>query len=456
MGSAAEAIRALLATPPAEVRRTHAAHINPTLVEALGLLGYGRDFVRAEGLVLTDAGGREYLDFLAGYGSLLLGHNHPDVREALAEVLKSGSPNFLQIAPQPLAGALAARLAKAAPGDLEMAYLVSSGSEAVEGAMKLCRAVTRRPRFVSAELGFHGNTWGALSITGGKKYRAPFEPLMKECALVPWGDPDAIARELRKRDVAAVVLEPMQGEGGMRLAPRGYLEEVSRLCKRYGTLFVLDEVQTGLGRTGKMFACEHDNVVPDVIAVAKGLSGGLVPVGAYLTTKRLWERAYGTLDRYDSHSATFTGGPLACAAGLATLEVIARDRLIARAAELGDHLGAALRNAAAGHPLVKEVRGRGLLWGIELRAPGGDATASVVGQWLAVGMMERGMVTQVATQAGEVIRAEPPLLVERAQIDRFASALAETLAAHSTSVLSSFAGAVKRIVKGRISSLWGA
>src|SRR4051812_1341047 len=185
MTSAAERIRELLATPPAEVRRLHAEHVNPTLVEALGILGYGRDFVRAEGVRLWDAEGHEHLDFLAGYGSLLLGHNHPEVRDALAEVLRAGAPNFLQIAPQPLAGALAERLARAAPGDLRMVYLMSSGSEAVEGAMKLCRAVTRRPRFVSAELGYHGNTWGALSITGGKKYRAPFEPLMDCCKRVP-------------------------------------------------------------------------------------------------------------------------------------------------------------------------------------------------------------------------------------------------------------------------------
>jgi putrescine aminotransferase len=255
--------------------------------------------------------------------------------------------------------------------------------------------------------------------------------------------------------VAAVVLEPMQGEGGMRLPPRGYLAEVARLCQRYGTLLVLDEVQTGLGRTGKMFACEHEGVVPDVIAVAKGLSGGLVPVGAYMTTRRLWERAYGSLDRYDAHSATFTGGPLACAAGIATLEVIARDRLIDRAATLGEALGSGLKRAAAGHALVKEVRGRGLLWGVELRSPGGDATASVVGQWLAVGMMERGMVTQVCTQAAEVVRAEPPLVVENAHIDRFCATFAETLAQHSTGVISSFAGAVKRIAAQRAASLWG-
>ena len=446
-------IREALGASPAQVREHHARHINPTYIQALDLLGYGRSFVRGEGTRLWDDGGREYLDFVASYGSLLLGHNPPEVRAALEEVLAAGTPCFLQVAPQPLAAALARRLAELAPGDLSMAYLTSSGSEAVEGALKLARAATRRERFVAAERGFHGITFGALSVTGGAKHRAPFEPLLPGCAIVPWGEPAAVERELRRRDVAAVILEPMQGEGGMRPPPAGYLADVARLCKRYGTLLVLDEIQTGLGRTGRLFACEHDGVEPDVLVLAKGLSGGMVPVSAYLTRPRLWERAYGTLARYDVHSATFTGGALACAAALATIEIIVRDRLAGRAADVGAYLGARIREATAGHSLVREVRGRGLLWGIELRAPGGGVTAELVGQWLAVGLMERGIVTQVGTQAPDVIRAEPPLVVERAEIDRFAEALRSTLVEHSTGVLASLAGAVGRVVGHRVSAV---
>jgi len=448
-------IRGLAATPPAEVRRLHAEHINPVLIEALGLLGYGRDFTRGEGALLWDAEGREHLDFLAGYGSVPLGHNHPEVRAAVEEALGSGAPNFIQVAPQPLAAALAARLARLMPGDLGVSYFMSSGSEVVDGALKLARAATRRARFVSAQGGYHGTTFGALSVTGGAHGRAPFEPLLPGCALVPWGDVDAVAAQLRKRDVAAVILEPMQAEGGMNPPPPGYLGEVARLCRRYGTLFILDEIQTGLGRTGRMFACEHEGVEPDVLLLAKGLSGGLVPIGSYTTRKDVWARAYGTLERYDVHCATFSGAPLACAAALATLEILERDHLAAHAGALGVYLGERLRDVTRGHPLVRDVRGRGLLWGVELAAPGGGVSADLIGGWLSVGLMERQVVTQVAVHAPAVVRAEPALIVDRAAVDRFAEALRGALAQHSTGVLGSFAGAARRMVSQRVGSLLG-
>ena len=444
----AELIQKALMTPADEVRRLHASHVNPTYIEALGLLGYGRDFVRGEGCTLWDTDDKEYLDFVASYGTLLLGHNHPDVRAAIEEVLRARAPGFLQVAPQPLLVAVAARLARLS--GQQMVYLASSGSEAVEGAMKLARAATNRPRFVAAERGYHGMTFGALSVSGHAKHRAPFEPLLPGCAIVPWGDVDAIAREVRKRDVAAVVLEPMQGEGGMRPPPSGYLTEVARLCRRYGTLLILDEIQTGLGRTGKMFGADHDGVVADVVCVAKGLSGGLVPISAYLTRKDIWQRAYGSLARYDVHSATFSGGAVACAAALATLEVLERERLPARAGELGTYLGEQLRNVVAGNKMIREVRGRGLLWGIELNAPQGTV-GGLVTQWLVVGLMKRGIVTQVGTQAAEVVRVEPPLIVTKDQLDRFTTALAETLAEHSTGVLSSLASAAGQLIRSKFS-----
>lgn len=453
--SARELIKRALSVPPAEVKALHAEHINPTLVDALGLLGYGRDFVRAEGARLWDAKGEEYLDFLAGYGSVPLGHNHPEVIEAILEAIGSASPNFLQIAPQPLTSALAGRLARLAPGDLSMAYFMSSGSEAVDGALKLARAATSRERFVSAERGYHGTTFGALSVTGGNRARAPFEPLLSGCAVVPWGDVSAIERELRRRDVAAVILEPMQAEGGMRPPPRGYLADVARLCKRFGTMFILDEIQTGLGRTGVMFASEEEGVEPDIMVIGKALSGGLIPIAAYITRRDHWKRAYGTLERYDAHCSTYTGGTVACAAALATLEMIERDRLPAHAKNLGARLGERLRGAAMNHPLVREIRGRGLLWGIELRAPGGSVSADLIGGWAAVGLMERKVVAQVAVHAPEVLRAEPPLIITEADIDRFVAALSGTLESHSAGVLSSFAGAVGRMVSTRISSFFG-
>jgi putrescine aminotransferase len=448
-------MREILAQDPAEARRLHEAHINPTLVEALGLLGFGRSFVRAEGFCIWDEKGEEYLDFLAGYGSVPLGHNHPEVIAAIDEVLRGKAPNFLQIAPQPLASAVASRLARVAPGDLSMAYLMSSGSEAVDGALKLARAVTRRERFLYANGGYHGTTFGALSVTGGRRARGPFEPLLPGCVGVPWGDVDALEAELRKRDVAAVILEPMQAEGGMNPAPPDYLRDVARHCKRFGTMLILDEIQTGLGRAGAMFLCEEEGVEPDVLVVGKGLSGGLVPVSAYVTRRALWERAYGSLDRYDAHCSTFTGGSLACAAAIATLEVIERDRLPARAKELGERLGDKLRASIGQHPLVRDIRGRGLLYGVELRSPKAAVAADLIGGWAAVGMIERGVVAQVAVHAPEVIRAEPPLIVGEPEVDQFVAALTDTLATHSTGVLASALGAVKRIVSTRLSGMRG-
>ncbi|HTM20834.1 MAG TPA: aspartate aminotransferase family protein [Kofleriaceae bacterium] len=448
-----EVIRAAAAAPADEVRRRHGAHINPTFLEAIELVGFGRDFARGDGMLLHDARGRELLDFLAGYGATPLGHNHPDVRAAIEEVLAAGIPHFMLVSPQPMAAAVAERLARLAPGELPIAYLASSGSEAVEGAIKLARAVTRRPRLVAADGGYHGTTTGAVAVTGSAACRAPFGPLL-DCAFVPWGRADHVERQLRRRDVAAVILEPIQAEGGVRLPPAGYLAEVAALCRRYGALLIIDEIQTGLGRTGAMFACETEKVEPDVLLVAKALSGGLAPISAYLTRRDLWKRAYGTLDRYDLHCTTFSGGPIGCAAALATLEVIERDRLVARAAEMGSYLGESLRAATAGHGLVREVRGRGQLWGIELGGVGGPP-GDLIGQWLVVGLLERGVLTQVCGNASRVLRAEPPLIVERDHIDRFCRALQTALAEHARSAAGSLVGAAARALRSRVGALLG-
>ena len=443
-------IRAALATPPGEVRRVWTEHVNPVFVRALELFGFGRDFVRAEGSSLWDAEGREYVDFLAGYGACSLGHNHPAVRAALEEVLSRPLPHFLLVSPQPLAAELARRLAALAPGDLDVCWLGSTGSEAVEGALKLARAATRRPRFVSAANSYHGTTLGALSVSGSTRHRAGFEPLLGGCAIVPWGEVEPIERELRRRDVAAVILEPLQGEGGIRLAPSGYLREVSSLCRRYGALLVLDEVQTGLGRCGALFACQAEGVEPDALLLGKGLSGGMAPVSALLTRRRIWERAYGTLDRYDLHCSTFSGGPLACAAALATLDVLEHERLPQRAAELGRELGARLGAVTRDKPIVREVRGRGLLWGIELAAPTAGVTADLLGQWLVVGLLERGVLTQVCAETPQVVRVQPALNVGAEAVARFGDALEATLADHAAGVAGSIAKAAGRAVQSTI------
>lgn len=447
-------VAAALALSGAEAEALHAAHVNSTFVKALGLLRFGRRFVRAEGERLWDDTGRAYWDFLAGYGATPLGHNPPAVRAAIEAVLGHAIPHFLLVSPQPLAAALAARLARICPGDLSVSYFASSGSEAVEGALKLARAATGRAGFVAATGGYHGTTFGALSVSDAGKGEAIFGPAVPGCRRVPWGDAGAIEEALRGGDVAAVLLEPLQGEGGVRLPPPGYLPDVARLCRQHGTLFILDEVQTGLGRTGRMFACEHESVEPDVLLLAKGLSGGLVPVSAYVTQRRIWEKAYGTLDRYDLHCTTFSGGPLACAAALATLDEIEGRRLPARAAEAGRALGARLAQVTDGHPLVQAVRGQGLLWGLEVRPAGGTA-AALVGQWLAVALLERGVLTQVASNAPGVVRVQPPLTVSDTALDAFTQALGDALATQARGPTSALVQAVGRVVGATVAG-WGA
>ncbi|MDB4957421.1 MAG: putrescine aminotransferase [Myxococcales bacterium] len=452
-------VREHLAMPRERVHSLTTTNLNGKLVESLNLLGYLRDFVSASGMELVDAHGRRYLDFLAGYGSVPLGHNHPAVAAAVRAAIDAVVPHFILMAPEALPAALAARIAaisprsSAQPSELSMAFFMSSGSEAVDGALKLARAVTRRPRFVAAQRGYHGATFGAMAVTGDARLEV-FEPL-GERTLVPWGDAALIEAQLQKRDVAAVILEPIQAEGGVNLPPAGYLAEVQRLCRRYGTLFILDEVQTGLGRTGTWFACERDGVVPDVLVLAKALSGGLVPISAYVTRPDLWRKAYGTLATCELHCTTYRGGPLACAAALATIEVIEATGLVARADKLGEQLGTRLRAVTAGHPLIREVRGRGLLWGIELAASKDGVAAALIAQWLVVGLLERGIVTQVTTLSPTVIRVEPPLILEEAHIERFCDALRDVLATHATGTIASLVGVGKHLIKQRLDAVLG-
>jgi len=253
--TATDTIRAAMALSDADVCRLTGKHINGRFVEALSLFGYLRRYHRAEGMHLWDSAGRRYLDFLAGYGSIPLGHNPPEVRAALDAVLDASPPHFPLAAPEALPAALAERLARLCPGDLAVSFFSSSGSEAVDGALKLARAATHRSRLVHAQGAYHGSTFGALSVTSSGFRRDSFGPLLPGAVETKWNDAGGVERELRRRDVAAVILEPLQAEGGIRLPAPGYLAEVARLCKRYGSLLILDEVQTGLGRTGTMFAC---------------------------------------------------------------------------------------------------------------------------------------------------------------------------------------------------------
>ncbi|HJV63277.1 MAG TPA: aminotransferase class III-fold pyridoxal phosphate-dependent enzyme [Albitalea sp.] len=349
-----------------EVLRCFGEHVNPVMREFFELNHVDRVFVRGQGCTLVDERGREFLDFVAGYGCLNMGHNHPRTVGALRRYLDSGAPTFVQYVSAPAhTSRLAERLAQIAPGALSRVFFSNSGTEAVEAAIKLARAATGRPRLLYCDNGYHGKTLGALSLTGRDKHRAPFAPLLPHCDSIPFADIAALRRELERGDVGAFIVEPIQGEGGVIVPPEGYLRAVREACDQHGCILILDEIQTGLGRTGKLFACEWEQVEPDILVLAKSLSGGLVPIGATLARAPLWDRAYGSRDRFSLHSSTFGGGNLAAAVALETLDLLHDEDLAGRALAVGAALKGGLQEVARAHPFIKEVRGRGLMIAIE-------------------------------------------------------------------------------------------
>lgn len=420
-------------------RDNHRQFINPELVNMMALLDFDKCFVRAEGTSVWDNEGNEYLDFLGGYGALNLGHNHPEVIAAVESVK---SPNLLQAALNPLAGALARDLALFTPGELQYSFFGNSGAEAVEGALKLARASTEKTKIVSCEGAFHGKSFGALSVTGREKYRKPFAPLLPVVEFIPYGDSAALERALARDDVAAFIVEPIQGEGGVIVPPDGYLKRVRELCTEHNTLLIIDEIQTGFGRTGKLFACEHEAVVPDIMCISKSFGGGVMPLAAYTATEKVWKRAYGSMEKATLHTSTFGGNSRAAAAGIATLEILYREDLSRQAAEKGEYLLGKLRQLQEKYPFLQEIRGRGLMIGLEFTQPKqggilnkltGGAVEKLADEYL--GSMIAGellnkhrIITAYTLNNPNVIRLEPPLTVSYEQLDKLLAALDEILA----------------------------
>jgi len=408
----------------------HARFINPAWTRVLDLLGYGRSFVRAEGTRLFDAEGRAYLDFLAGCGSVPFGYNHPELVASIVNALAEKPPSFVQHAPPYHAGLLAEALAARLPKELSRAHFVSTGSEAVDGALKLAFAATKRSGVLFCERGYHGVSLGALSVVGSKKMRAKF-PAMPGREMIAFGDLDAVESKLKTERFAAFIVEPIQFEGGVRLAAPRFFQEAAALCAKYGTALVLDEAQTGIGRTGTLFAFEWLGIVPDILVYAKALSGGLVPIGGYSTSPAWQKRAYARMEDCELVANTYGGGALATIVARRTLELV-DDALLSRVRERGEHLGERLS------VLGKNVRarGRGLMWAVEC-APQTRGLARVLtlgipnlvtrelyAFWIAQRMLERGFITQVPAHVRNVLRIEPPLVVEPEEIDAFADALA--------------------------------
>lgn len=420
----------------------YARHVNPSFIRLLGVLGYGRVFERARDVWLWDSEGRRYLDALAGFGSVNVGHNHPRLVGRMKAILDADAVHFLHVGPAAPAADLGERLA--ALSGLDVALFSTSGAEAVEAGMKLARAATGRQGFVYCEGSFHGLNLGTLSVTGASRLRAPFEPLLAGCVPVPFGDLAALERALSARKAAAFLVEPVQAEGGVLIPPAGYLRAAQDLCRRHGTLLVLDEVQTGLGRCGTLFAFQGEGFVPDVLVLAKSLGGGIAAIGATLARREWHHKAFGSTRRFDLHGSTFAGSALSCGAALETLAILEDERLVEASATRGGQLLAALTQRLAGHPFVRGVRGRGLLVGVELGPTGAGwvnraapfvvraLARGVFGQWASLRLLEKGIVAQPASQQWNVLRLEPPLTIGESDIDALAQATGEVLDEYRT------------------------
>ena len=429
-------VRELADQYAADALDLHAETINPQFVRMLRTIGFDRRWERAQGAYLYDADGRRYLDMLGGFGMFNVGRNNPRVRAALVEALELERPGSVQLGVDTLPAVLAKELLERAPDSLGRVLFTSSGAEAIEAAIKLGRAATGRTRVVSAEHGFHGLTLGALSANGNREFTERFQPLLPEFARVPFGDLDALERELRSEDVALFLVEPIQGKGVV-LPPPGYLEGAQALCRGYGTLFALDEVQTGLGRTGRMFALEHWGLEPDVMTVAKSLSGGYVPVGACLLRTEVFDAVFDSLEHSFSHGSTFAPNDLAIVAGLATLRELDEARLVERSAQLGELLLERTRPLVERHGVVRDVRGLGLMWAIEFAEPPGGSRSwrlvermqtALFAQLVVVPLFtEHAILSQVAGHGMNVVKGLPPLTLSEEDVDRFASALDDVL-----------------------------
>jgi ornithine--oxo-acid transaminase len=408
--------------------------INPQFVRVLRTIGFDRPWARAEGAYLFDTDGNRYLDMLGGFGMYNVGRNNRAVRAALAEALELDTPGMLAMGVTALPGLLADALLARTPPRIDRCLFTSSGTEAVEAALKLGRAATKRARVVSTDHAFHGLTLGSLSANGNPEFTARFGPLLPGFERVPFGDLDALELQLKREDVAVFIVEPIQGKG-VNLPPAGYLEGAQALCRRYGTLFCIDEVQTGFGRTGTMFAFEHWGLEPDLVPVAKSLSGGYVPVGALLMARAVHEAVFDSMENALSHGSTFAPNELAMVAGLATLKEIEDEGLVERSARLGTKLLELTSPLVDELDVVRDVRGLGLMWAIEFHGDGlayrmlERAQRGLFAQLVVVPLFrDHRILTQVAGHKMAVLKALPPLTVSDDDVEEFAGALRETVA----------------------------
>jgi len=406
----------------------HRQYLNTSLARVQAIIGFDKIYTRGEGAYLWDAEGNRYLDLLSGYSVFNLGRGHPVVTEVMQEMLTMERPNLVKMDCPLLAGLLAEELVKRMPPGLDAVFFANSGADAVDTALKFARAATGRPRVLYLDHAFHGLTLGTLSINGGSQFRKGFQPLMPGSVSVDMDDLESLERELRQGDVAAFVVEPIQGKG-VYIPSEGYLPEAQRLCRKHGTLFVCDEIQVGMGRTGRFLCCEHWDLEPDIVTLSKSLSGGYVPVSATITRRSIHDRMFSRLDRCQVHSTTFGQNDWAMAAGLATLHVLDEERLIERAAATGSEILEGLAALQERHDMIADVRGKGLMIGIEFKPP---KSLRLRAAWTAAEAAQKGLFAQlvvmslmrdhrILTQVGgpdvNIIKLLPPLIIGDEEVD---------------------------------------
>ncbi|HIF55606.1 MAG: aspartate aminotransferase family protein [Methylococcales bacterium] len=419
----------------------HEQHLNNQMVRVLRTIGYDRNYTKAVGQYLYDEDNTEYLDLLSGFGVFAVGRNHPTVIQALQDTLSMELPNLIQMDVSLLSGLLAEKILATVPDNLNKLFFCNSGTEAVEAAIKFARYTTKREHILHCEHSFHGLSLGALSLNGEDIFREGFGPLLPACSAIPFNDLEALEQALSNKDVAAFFVEPIQGKG-VNIPDDNYLPEVERLCKKYGTLFVADEIQTGLGRTGEFWAIDHWQVKPDMILMAKALSGGFIPIGAVAMTQNIMDTVFNRMDRAVVHGSTFSKNNMAMAAGLATLQVMEDEKLVENSARIGNDIINSIQASTHKYEFLKEARGKGLMIAVEFQAP---KSLKLKAAWAMLEAANKGlfcqmvtiplfkdhhMLTQVAGHGMNVVKLLPPLNITSKDrdwiVDSFDAAIAET------------------------------
>ncbi|MEO0793589.1 MAG: aspartate aminotransferase family protein [Verrucomicrobiota bacterium] len=416
----------------------HDRYMNRTLVKVLNTIGFDQVYTRAKGSYLYDADGNDYLDFLSGYGVYNIGRNHPVVAQAIRDATNLDLPNMVQMDCALLSGLLAEKLVETTPKHLDAVFFCNSGAEAVEGAFKFARAATGRNKILSLSGAYHGLTYGALSATNNGNFQEGFGQLLTGVEKVDHGDLNQLEDVLKRGDVAAFIAEPVQGKG-VYFPSGDYFEQAQSLCRRYGALFIMDEVQTGFGRTGKMWGFEHWNLEPDIITVAKALSGGYVPAAGFVTRREIHQKVFSRLDRCVVHSTTFGRNNLAMVCGLATIHILKHERLIENATWAGQLFEKGLLELQNRHELIKEVRVKGCMVAVEFGEP---RSMKMKLAWKGIHAVDKGLfpqmvvtplmtkhrvLTHVAGHNLDVVKALPPLIVGETEINRFINGLDDVL-----------------------------